>query len=179
MANDSQEQPFPVDKRWEGLVRGAVLASHTTKLYGYITLADQKAMGLIILNSIIIPVAMNQLHEGNFMIASTVAIITGVIGVFMAIWCIFPKRSRAKKPNGTRNHLHFSDIGQMSEDEYLAAFMPIYNDRSLLAQEVVKDYHDVSKRVLIPKFKLLKTAYAVFFLGNLAAVIVFLYQIWG
>jgi hypothetical protein len=165
-------------KRWEGLVRASVLNATTGKLYDYISLADRKAMALIILNSALIPFAMNGLGNDIFKVTSTIAIITGVISIFMAIICVFPKRSRGHKPDGSLNLLHFSDIGAMKEQEYLELMRPIYNDRSALSVEVLKDIHDVSRRVLIPKFKLLKISYVVFFIGNLIAVIEFLINIW-
>lgn len=168
-----------VANRWKGLMRTSILTTSTIKLYNYTQLADQKAMGLIVLNSIIIPIAMNRLDDPDFTVASTVAIVTGMVSIFMAIMCIFPKRSRMPKADGSRNLLHYSDIGKMSEQEYLDTMLPIYNDKSALAVEVLKDMHDVSRRVLIPKFRLLKFSYSVFFLGNLAAVLVFLAKFWG
>ena len=163
---------------WEGLTRASILSTTTHKLYRYIGLADQKAMGLIVLNSVIIPFAMNGIDNEEFTIAATVAILTGIISIFMAIICIFPKRRFRGKADGGQNLLHFADIGCMSEEEYLDLINPIYNDRSQLAQEVLKDIHDVSHRVLIPKFALLKSAYIVFFIGNLAAVLSFLAPVW-
>lgn len=166
------------DKRWEGLARAAILSITTRKLYNYIHLADQKAMALIILNSIIVPLAMNSLHNQEFIWPSTIAITTGVASIFIAIICIFPKRRQNSKADGSKNLLHFSDIGHLGEDEYLELIQPIYNDPPALGREVLKDIHDVSYRVLIPKFGLLKAAYSTFFIGNLIAILSFFADIW-
>lgn len=183
MANTAEdplltEGDFPNKARWQGLMRASILSTTTYKLYSYIHLADQKAMALIIMNSIIVPVAMNSLDNTDFHYPATIAIITGVLSIFIAIVCIFPKRGRNYKPDGTKNLLHFSDLGALTEDQYLKMMMPIYNDPAALGVEVLKDIHDVSRRVLIPKFRLLKIAYITFFIGNLAAVISFFANIW-
>jgi len=162
----------------EGLLRSNILSATTAKLYNYINLADQKATGLIILNSFIIPVTLNALHNEAFKISATIAILTSVASVFLAIWCIFPKRREASKPGGARNLLHFTDIGSLSEDDYMSRIRPIYADTNLLAEEVLKDIHDVSHRVLIPKFRLLKWCYSVFFVGNVLAILSFLIPVW-
>lgn len=172
------EGDFPNKARWQGLMRASILSTTTYKLYSYIQLADQKAMALIIMNSIIVPVAMKSLDEHNFMFPATLAIITGVLSIFTAIICIFPKRGRNYKPDGSKNLLHFSDLGALTEKQYLEMMQPVYNDPAALGVEVLKDIHDVSRRVLIPKFRLLKIAYTVFFIGNLSALIAFFANIW-
>ena len=173
------ELPAKSQMLWQGLVRASILSATTHKLYRYISLADQKAMGLIIVNSAIIPFAMNGLdNHSDFKIPATLAIITGTISIMMAIICIFPKRRGGRKPIGQRNLLHFSEIAMLSEDEFMAEFNPVYNDRGALSQAVIKDIYDVSSRVLAPKFWLLKASYIVFFIGNLIAISTFLYHIW-
>ncbi len=171
----SEDHPNP-DKRWEGLVRANILSTTTNKLFGYIQLVDQKCMGLILLNSAIIPMAMNWMHQDKVFYPALISVLTGVLSIFIAIWCIFPKRGRTTKADGEPNLLHFTDIAAMSEEKYLELMRPLYNDRSLLGIAVIKDIHDVSSRVLKPKFKLLKASYIVFFIGNFAAVCVFLYR---
>jgi hypothetical protein len=163
----------------EGLLRSSILCTTTEKLYQYIALADQKATGLIILNSFIIPVTMNAFDKPEFKLAASIAILTSIVSIFLAIWCIFPKRREASKPRGERNLLHFTDIGTLSEEDYLNRFMPIFADPQSLAKESIKDIHDVSNRVLIPKFRLLKMCYATFFGGNLLAILSFMIPHWS
>lgn len=175
---EATEDAADFPERWEGLVRASILSTTTNKIYNYLQLCDQKAMGIIILNSIIIPVAMNAKDDPGFTIAATIAIITAIISMFLAISCIFPRRRMYGKPDGSLNLLHFSDIGQLTETEYLKKINPVYNDKELLAQEVLKDIHDVSRRILIPKFALLKYSYITFFIGNVAAIGTFLAVSW-
>lgn len=179
MSEEDQDKKSPA--RYvpvEGLLRTSILTTTTTKLYNYIALVDQKATGLIILNSFIIPVAINGLDKPEFQTAATISIFTSIFSIFLAIWCIFPKRGDAYKPGGDRNLFHYSDIGALKEEEYEQLFYPIYNDTKRLTEEVVKDIHDVSHRVLKPKFRLLKLCYITFFAGNLAALLSYFVPVW-
>lgn len=170
--------PDAQELKWQGLMRASILSATTNKLYRYIMLADQKAMGLVVMNSIIVPLAMNGIKYPEFQLAASIALVTGVFSIFEAIVCIFPKRGVTPPGSGKMRFLHFSDIGSMTEDEYLSAVWPIYNDKDAFAREVLRDIHDISRRVLIPKFRHLVKAYSVFFAGNLIAVLAFLYQGW-
>lgn len=163
----------PKDKlHWDALLRGQVLTSTTAKLVNYIALADQKAQAMIIINSILIPFVLPWMSKPIYAWPASIAIVTSFLTILCAIFCIYPKRRRGTKPDGSYNLLHFSDIGRMKEAEYLALFNPIYNDRELLAEEAVKDIHDVSRRIIIPKFFWIKIGYGCFFIGNLCAVAV-------
>lgn len=163
--------------RWEALFRGQVLTTTVQKLYNYVNLADQKAQGMIIVNSVIIPVAFGWVNKADFHVGSIISIITAVISIFTAIICIYPKRRTGTKPDGTRNLLHFSDIGYLKEDAYLKAINPIVNDNEKLMAAIIKDIHDMSRRILRPKFFWLKLSYTIFFCGNVTAVSVILYRL--
>lgn len=67
----------------------------------------------------------------------------------------------------------------MKEQRYLALFQPVFNDLPRLAEETVKDIHDVARRIIIPKFFWLKIAYGAFFVGNFLAVLVAFYAFWS
>ncbi len=166
------------NERWQGLVRASILSSNTQKMYNYINLADQKAMGVIILNSIIIPVVMGQINNPDTKLAATLSIIACVASMFTAMACIFPKRRAMRKPDGSLNLLHYSDIGRLEESEYLEMIKPLYNNPPDLAVAVIKDLHDISRNVLLPKFAWMKLSYATFFLGNLTAILIELYTLW-
>ncbi len=172
--------PDPKDKEhWEALLRGQVLSATTEKFVNYINLADQKAQAMIILNSILIPVTLSWIGKPLFGIAVTVAILTAVISILAAILCIYPKRRRGRKPDGTYNLLHFGDVGRMREERYLSLFQPVFNDLDRLSEEVIKDLHDISRHIIIPKFFWLKLSYGAFFCGNLIAIAITLYAIWN
>jgi hypothetical protein len=159
--NESEIEKDPQQLRWEALFRGAALTSTTQKLFNYVRLADQKAQGMIIVNSVIIPVAFGWVNKADFHAGAIISILTAVVSIFISIICIYPKRRTGKKPDGTRNLLHFSDIGYLKE----------------LTVAILKDIHDVSRRILRPKFFWLKLSYIIFFCGNLIAVSVILYSL--
>lgn len=156
--------------QWESLMRGQVMTVTTQKMFNYINVVDQKAQMIIILNSLIIPLALKAIQDPEFKIGGTISIAAGITSLMWAIICIYPKRRSGRKPDGTINHLHFGDIGQMTEQEYLSSFKPIFNDKTKLTEEVLKDIHDISRRILRPKFRALKASYIAFFLGNLVAI---------
>lgn len=168
-------QEFNEAKKWEALLRGTVLTSTTQKLFNFISLADQKAQAMIILNSILVPILFNWMDKPDYETGILIALGTALISIFFSILCIYPKRRRGSKPDGTRNYLHFGDIGRIKEEQYLQEFMPIFNNFEKLSAESVKDLHDMSRRIIIPKFFWLKMAYGVFFVGNLIAILCVLF----
>ncbi|MFP4313111.1 MAG: Pycsar system effector family protein [Alphaproteobacteria bacterium] len=169
----SADQP-----RWEALFRGQILSTTTTKFFNYVALADQKAQGLIFMNSILIPVALNWIDKPNYHLSSVICIFTAVSSILTAMICIYPKRRKGKKPDGTFNLLHFGDIGRMKEPEFMDEFLPVFNNPSQLAEVAAKDIHDTARRIIRPKFFWLKLSYLIFFFGNLAAIACALYMIW-
>tara|TARA_A100000171_G_C2081850_1_gene120104 strand:+ start:228 stop:809 length:582 start_codon:yes stop_codon:yes gene_type:complete len=175
---DTEDVAAPIDKPyWEALMRGQILTATTNKLVNYVNLADQKAQAMIIINSILIPVVLPWMSKPLYMWPAAIAVLTSVLGILCAILCIYPKRRRGQKPDGSYNLLHFSDIGRMKEAEYLSRFNPIYNDMNRLAEEAIKDIHDVSRRIIIPKFFWLKISYGCFFFGNVLAIATAAYKI--
>lgn len=179
--SSSNDQPngniHQQDAQWSALLRGQIITTTTTKFFNYVQLADQKAQALIILNSILIPVAINWMDRDAFHWAAVISILTAVLSIMTAIICIYPKRRAGRKPDGTTNLLHFGDIGRMKEDEFLAEFQPVFNDGTVLAETAVKDLHDTARRIIRPKFFWLKISYLTFFIGNLIAIALTLHNI--
>lgn len=171
--------PESADKeRWSALFRGQIVATTIRKFSGYVALADQKAQGLIFMNSILIPVAMNWIENPGYRVGALICIITAILSIMAAMICIYPKRRAGRKPDGTINLLHFGDIAKLKEEEFLDEFLPIYNDLTLLSEAAAKDMHDAARRIIRPKFYWLKLSYLIFFFGNLAAICGTLYAIW-
>lgn len=164
--------------RWQALFRGAILSVTTQKFFNYVNLADQKAQVLIILNSVLIPVAINGLSIPYLHDAAIVSMLTGITSIYMAIVCIFPKRRSGRKSDGSINLLHFGDIAPMKEKEFLDEFLPYYNDLGSLGKIVAKDLHDIARRVIRPKFFWLKLSYVTFFIGNFVAIALMLWALW-
>lgn len=171
--------PESADKeRWAALFRGQIIGTTIRKFSGYVALADQKAQGLIFMNSILIPVAMNWIEDPGYRVGALICIVTAVLSIMAALICIYPKRRAGRKPDGTINLLHFGDIAKLKEHEFLDEFLPVFNDPLLLSEAAAKDMHDVARRIIRPKFYWLKLSYIIFFFGNLAAICGTLYAIW-
>lgn len=170
--------PQDAEGRWAALARGQVLMATTHKFFNYVNLADQKAQVLIILNSVLIPVAINGLSISYLHDAALISMLTGILSIYLAIVCIFPKRRAGRKPDGSINLLHFGDIAPLKEKAFLAEFMPHYNDPGRLSELVAKDLHDIARYVIRPKFFWLKFSYIVFFIGNTIAISLTLYSFW-
>ena len=170
---------FPDDKtRWAALLRGQVLTATTQKYFNFINLADQKSQAMIILNSVLIPFILTWVGKPGFGFAATISLIAAIASIFAAIISIYPRRRAGVKPDGTRNLLHFSDVSQLTEDEFLNEFLPVYNDASQLSEVAIKDLHDMARRIIKPKYFWLKISYGVFFIGNLIAVAFALFALW-
>lgn len=170
-ASSPHDSEHELDPEWEALLRGTIISTTTQKFFNYVSLADQKAQAMIILNSILVPVIINWADKPGYEWGVMIALGSAISSILLSIICIYPKRRSGKKPDGSINYLHFGDIGRISEQEYLKRMKPIFNDNNQLSEASLKDLHDVARRIILPKFFWLKCAYAVFFFGNLAAII--------
>jgi len=171
--------PEPGDKKhWAALFRGQIVATTIHKFSGYVALTDQKAQGLIFMNSILIPVAMNWIEDPGYRVGAFICIVTAILSIVAAMICIYPKCRAGRKPDGTLNLLHYGDIAKLKEYEFLDEFLPVFNDMTLLSEAAAKDIHDAARRIIRPKLYWLKLSYIIFFFGNLAAISGTLYAIW-
>jgi len=164
-------------QKWEALLRGQITSATMNKMMVIMRLADQKAQVLIFLNSILIPVCINEVEHELLRSAAIVSIVTAVLSILAAMMCIYPKRRYRKSGHRDINLLHFNDIGHLDKDEFMERFMPVYNDGKLLGRTVVYDLYDISRYSLIPKFIWLKISYGIFALGNLLAIILVLLEV--
>lgn len=73
--------------------------------------------------------------------------------------------------------LHFTDIAQYSEQDYLDKVLPHINDPYALAPLMLRDIHHMSVNILAPKFFWIKVSYVSFVLGNGLALITL--GLWG
>lgn len=163
--------------RWQGLLRGSVLSVTTQKFHGFVGIGDRKAMGVILLNSILIPIIAPYILSPIYGPSILITLLIAVASIFLAIISIFPRSSYGEAKN-RENLLHFGSISKLTQEEYLEKFRPIYNDPERLSQIVLEDLHFTSKYILAPKFKWVKLSYITFFVGNLLSLIVFLLNIW-
>lgn len=178
MSDDPEAEEGAAPDQWEALLRGQVMAATVAKFYSYITLSDQKAQGMILLNSVLVPFSIHWAEQGPFAGPASLAIGTALASIFLAIACIYPKRRPQSRPGHATNLLHFGDIAQLSETAFLQQFLPVYNDPGALSRAAAEDLHDVATRIIAPKFFWLKLAYGAFFVGNAAAVLWALALMW-
>ncbi len=157
--------------------RGQIVSATVHKMMVIMRLADQKAQVLIFLNSILIPVCINEIEHSTFQNAAIISIVTSVLSILAAMVCIYPRRSYRKPGHRDMNLLHFNDIGHLKKDEFIDLFMPVYNDAGKFTETVVYDLYDMSRHSLIPKFMWLKISYGIFTLGNMLAVVMALIEV--
>lgn len=159
-------------EKWQALLRGQITSATVSKFMTVVSLVDQKAQAMIFLNSILIPVCISALEHDLYKEAAVISIGTSILTIFAAMVCIYPKRRYRKSADRDLNLLHFNDIGHMEKDEYLARFLPIFNDSNKLAEAAVHDLYDMSRYSILPKYTWLKVTYATFIFGNVMAIIV-------
>ena len=162
--------PLTEPQKWQSLLRGQIINSTTHKYSRLIQLVDQKAQAMIILNSILVPVCIRGLEDPLLHYPAIVSIATACVSILTSIICIYPKRGHRKLGDPNFNYLHFNDVGHVDREEYLAAFLPIFNDPYKLAEVAVRDLHDTAKKSMIPKYFWIKLSYGTFCIGNLLAL---------
>jgi len=159
------------EEKWSSMLRGQIISATINKMMVVIQLVDQKAQVLIFLNSILIPVCLNELSNPSFKDAATISIITSVLSILTSMICIYPKRKYRKSSHRDINLLHFNDIGHLEKDEFIKMFKPVFNDREKISEAAVNDIYDLSRHSIIPKFMWLKISYGIFAFGNIFAII--------
>lgn len=170
----SEENGEP-QKKWEGLLRGSILSSCIAKHVQYIGFADRRAQGIITVNSFIVPIAFTGMAYPQFQLASIIAVITAILTIAMAIFSLYPKQY-SHEDHGHRNLLHFSDIKNLSENEYLHLMRESLADTGKLAEMAVTDIHHLAAHILKRKMYWLKVSYSIFLVGFTITVIAALMQ---
>lgn len=160
---DEQQQ------KWEGLFRGSVMSSMIAKNTAMLTSSDTRAQGLILLNSVLVPLAIKGMEDDALRPAALLSIITALITITLCIFCLYPKRLKSK--SGTRNMLHYVEFSSMSEDEFVGSMKALFADKERLAEAAVRDLYHLGSRIVAPKYLLLRYAYVVFLVGQLTAAL--------
>ncbi len=160
---------MPTDQeRWQGLFRGSVLSAAIAKHVSFLTSADTRAQGLILLNSALVPLAINGLRTPAYHLASTICVLTALVTICLCIFSLYPKRLGSKT---SKNLLHYVSFSNMSEKAYLEEMKKAFADNEILAEMAVKDLHHLGSKIIKPKYFFLRVAYAVFLLGQLTAAL--------
>lgn len=164
------KEDFPNQLKWKALFRGSLLSTTINKHVNYVGFADRRAQGIITINAILIPIALSKTTDPYFMTGAIIAISTALLSMTTAMISLYPKKY------GSKNHqhpdlLHFSQIQQYQEHDYLDQMKTALSDTSILAEMAVKDLYHISSRILAPKFRWLKISYFLFLAGNIIAVL--------
>ncbi len=159
------------EEKWSAMLRGQIISATLNKMMVVMRLADQKAQVLIFMNSILIPVCINEVSNPAFQNAAIISIVTSVLSILTSMICIYPKRKYRNSGHRDINLLHFNDIGHLEKDEYMEMFKPVFNDSEKISEAAIYDIYDLSRYSLRPKFMWLKISYGIFALGNMLAII--------
>ncbi len=156
-------------ERWPGLFRGSVLSATIAKHVSYVTSGDSRAQGLILLNSALIPLALNGMAHQELRTAATLCLITALATICLCIFSLYPKRLKGKEEGV--NLLHYAEFCRLSERDYLDRMRALCEEPGRLAEAVARDLYHLGTRIVAPKFLLLRFAYIVFLLGQLTAAL--------
>jgi hypothetical protein len=154
-------------QKWEGLFRGSVLSATIAKHVSFITSADTRAQGLILLNAALVPLAINGMRTDALRTAAILCILTALLTITLCIFCLYPKRLRSKRKDG--NILHYVEFSALSEEVFLSEMKELFSDKEKLAEAAVRDLYHLGSRIVAPKYLFLRFAYLVFLVGQLLA----------
>jgi len=161
---DEQQQ------KWEGLFRGSVLSSTIAKNTALITSSDTRAQGLMLLNSVLVPLAINGMKTEELRAAALLSIVTALVTITLCIFCVYPKRLRSRA--GTKNILHYVEFSALSEEAFVSQMKELFADKEKLTEAAVRDLYHLGSRIIAPKYLLLRWAYLVFLVGQLSAALI-------
>jgi hypothetical protein len=160
--------------KWSGLFRGSVLSAAIAKHVSFISSADTRAQGLILLNAAFVPVAINGMRVDALRPASILCLLTCLITITLCIFSLYPKRFRSKTG---KNLLHYVDFSTLDEATYMEHMRELFHDKEKLAEAAARDLYHLGSRIVAPKYLFLRFAYIVFLLGQLSAVLLALARI--
>ena len=164
----------PDKHRWEALFRGSVITTQANAIINYVTIADQKAQVMLFLNSLVLPLAISGLKQGDHNVAYSIALATAFTTVFSAVCVLIPRGGRIIKRTKANNLMHFSNINRFATFEaYCAEMIPVFNDTQKLSKEAMKLIYDTSSFILKGKFFWLRLCYGIFLVGNFAAILAY------
>ncbi len=156
-------------KRWEGLFRGSVLSATIAKHVSYITSADTRAQGLILLNAALVPLAINGMRTDAVRPAAILCIITALLTITLCIFCLYPKR--LSKKGEKKNLLHYVEFSSLPETVFLEGMKDLFSDKEKMAEAAARDLYHLGTRIVGPKYLFLRYAYIVFLVGQLTAAL--------
>lgn len=157
------------NKRWEGLFRGSILSSAFSKHITYLTSADTRAQGLILLNSGLVTLALGGIQSETFRLAAMLSLFTALLTITFCVFCLYPKRLSTK--NEPVNILHYVEFSKMTQEDFVVRMRDLFADKEKLAEAAVRDLHHLGSKIVSPKYIFLRLAYCIFLIGQLSAVL--------
>ncbi len=162
------------NENWKKAFRGSILSSVISKQVTYVGVSDQRAQGIIALNTLIVPLALRGMENEAYFLGSIVCILTSCFVILFATLSILHKQYKIDKSHPV-DLLHFSHISRIPLSEYLETMRSEMVETNNLAVLAVRDIHYVASHVLARKFFWLKLAYITFLFGNFSGVMLLLY----
>jgi len=147
------------------------------------SLADTKANIMISINGIIISIivaAISPKMDTNpwLLIPTMILLVGSLVSIVYAILAARPRVNEKDFPeHGTSNRkasvLFFGQYSSMTEEEFVDDMTELMMDKNALYLNMIRDIYGIG-RVLSRKFSLLRTSYAVFMVGLVIGISVFI-----
>jgi hypothetical protein len=143
-------------------------------------IADHKSNIMISINGLMISIIVAASKFGAtpwLMLPTTVLLVTGVASLVFAVLAAIP-RVRTSVPVGEGeqsrpNLLFFGSFVSMTPQDYQEGVEELMADPARLYRSMARDIYGLGK-VLERKFKLLRTSYAIFLVGLVTSVLLYL-----
>ena len=100
----------PDKHRWEALFRGSVITTQANAIINYVTIADQKAQVMLFLNSLVLPLAISGLKQGDHNLAYSIALATAFTTVFSAMCVLIPRGGRIMARRDPGGSVHWPGV---------------------------------------------------------------------
>ena len=157
--------PEDQQQKWEGLFRGSVLSTAIQKHVSYLLSADTRAQGLILLNSALVPLALNGMRTDDLRTAATICALTSLLTITLCIFCLYPKRLAG------RNLLHYVQFSRLTEEQFMDEMRGLFADKDKMAEAAVRGLYHLGSKVVRPEWLFRRLAWAVFLGGQLSAAL--------
>ncbi len=154
------------DPNWPALMRATLMAAILAKQVNYVELADRRAIAMITINAVMLPVALSRVPQE---LPAFIFIAFGILSLISGVSCLLPK-PYTRGVGRDYGLLHFTGITNYSEPEYLEKMRVMLLDRNSLVEHFCSDLYHLSHFILIPKFRWVKVSYLAFLIGLLATL---------
>jgi hypothetical protein len=157
----------------------SLLRDTSTRYIRLIGDADRKARIMIVVNSILLTISVTLLTKTiqqapQAWISLTLLIISNLFALFFTIVSVEPEIHVSIGKATIDNILHYKKCSAYSLGEYTEHMLNTMQDNDRKIEAVIKELHYFGN-LLTRKYKLLKTAYRIFYWGILLSVVSYLF----